>query len=70
MAKKKYRSINRSVNVENVQPQTTPKAAPAAAKVIPQLYNAERYIKRDVLGTLVTAAIVVVVGVILYFIFR
>jgi hypothetical protein len=70
MAKKKYRPTNRSVNTENIQPQASPRAAAAVNKVIPQLYNAEKYIKRDVLWTLVTAAIVVVVGVILYYVFK
>jgi hypothetical protein len=70
MAKKKYRPINRSVSAENIQPQASPKSTAGAAKVIPQLYNAEKYIKRDVLGTLITAVIVVIVGMILYYIFR
>jgi hypothetical protein len=70
MAKKKYRPINRSTHTQNVQPSASPGMISESKKVNLKSYNAEEYIRRDITGTLISAAIVIVVGVILYYILK
>jgi hypothetical protein len=70
MTKKKIRPVTRSINNQTLQSQTSPGVTVNPVKLVSQSYNAEKYIKQDVMWTIITAGIVVVVMVILYYILR
>ena len=70
MARKKYRTVNQPINTQNIKPQTNPNVNGNIAKLGLQPYSTEKYFKRDIIGTLITAGIVIVVGAILYYIFK
>jgi hypothetical protein len=70
MAKKKIRSTYRGINNQTTQMPTPQATTSGPTKVSVQTYDAEDYIKHDIGWTFITAAIVIVVGAILYYIFK